>query len=76
MRTGTMDKRLLSQVLDGAAFPAIMLALAVSQIKVGHNHKIGERVQQSAEEYGLNTPTWSPPATEKSVTNKKAAHAE
>jgi hypothetical protein len=30
-----MNKRLLSQLLDGAAFPAIMLAVAVSQINFG-----------------------------------------
>jgi len=30
-----MSKRSISQLLDGAAFPAIMLAIAVSQIKIG-----------------------------------------
>ena len=34
-----MDKRLLSQLLDGAAFPAIMLAIAVSQINVGSEER-------------------------------------
>jgi hypothetical protein len=34
-----MDKSLLSQLLDGAAFPAIMLAVAVSQIRVGPNQR-------------------------------------
>ena len=29
-----MNKKLLSQLLDGAAFPAIMLAIAVGQMKV------------------------------------------
>ena len=29
-----MNKSLLSQVLDGAAFPAIMIAIAVSPINV------------------------------------------
>jgi hypothetical protein len=29
-----MDKRLLSQLLDGAAFPMVMVAVAVSQVKV------------------------------------------
>ena len=76
MRTEMMNKSLLSQVLDGGAFPAIMLAVAVSEIKVRHKHKTGERVQQRAEEYGSYTPTGSPPAAEKSVTNKKAAQAE
>ena len=55
-----MDKHLLSELLDGAAFPAIVLAVAVSQIEVGTNRKDalrhgkqltvelqkGERVQQ------------------------------
>jgi hypothetical protein len=57
-----MNKSLLSQLLDGAAFPAIMLAVAVSQIKVGPNERdtfrqgngfaaelpVGDRVQQKA----------------------------
>lgn len=34
-----MDKRLLSQVLDGAAFPMVILALAVSQVKVNPHRK-------------------------------------
>ena len=34
-----MNKSLLSEVLDGAAFPAIMLAVAVSQLKVGPHRK-------------------------------------
>ena len=58
-----MDKRLLSQSLDGAAFPAIMLAVAVSQMNVEPNRKdtlrhrgrpaaglqMDARVQQKAE---------------------------
>jgi hypothetical protein len=34
-----MNKSLLSQVLDGAAFPAIMLAVGISEIKVGPHRK-------------------------------------
>jgi hypothetical protein len=34
-----MNKSLLSQLLDGAAFPVVMLAVAVSQIKVRPNQK-------------------------------------
>ena len=37
--TAIMNKRLLSQVLDGAAFPSIMLAVAVSSINVGPHQK-------------------------------------
>ena len=59
-----MDKRLLSQLLDGAAFPMVMLALAVSQVKVNPHRKgkygdakgvaeeaqMGDPAQQKAEE--------------------------
>ena len=59
-----MDKSLLSQLLDGAAFPAIMLAVAVSQIRVGPNQRntlhqdaklaaevqAGDRVEQKAKQ--------------------------
>jgi hypothetical protein len=55
-----MNKSLLSQVLDGAAFPTIMLAVAVSSFNVGprqrdtlHEGKspvaevqVGDRVEQ------------------------------
>lgn len=34
-----MNKSLISELLDGAAFPVIMLAVAVSQVKVGPNRK-------------------------------------
>jgi hypothetical protein len=39
-----MDKRLLSQLLDGAAFPMVMVAVAVSQVKVNPHRKdkVGE----------------------------------
>jgi hypothetical protein len=33
-----MNKRLLSQLLDGAAFPAIMLAIAVGPMTVAPDH--------------------------------------
>jgi hypothetical protein len=85
-----MNKNLLSQLLDGAAFPVIMLAVAVSQIKVGPNRsetlrhgervaaerQMGERVQQNAEQYDSSTPTWSPLVAEKSLPNKKRAEAK
>ena len=61
-RTPIISKRFLSQILDGAAFPTIMLAIAVSQIKVSshprnnfHRGKLpaaelqaGDRVEQKA----------------------------
>jgi hypothetical protein len=48
-----MDKSALSQLLDGAAFPAIMLAVAVSQTNVepkrkdtvGHHGRLAEGAQ-------------------------------
>jgi hypothetical protein len=59
-----MNKSLLSQLLDGAAFPAMMLAVAVSQIKVGPKQRdtlrqgkrlaaelqVGARVEQKSKE--------------------------
>ena len=38
-RQRIMDKRLLSQLLDGAAFPMVMVAVAVSQVKVNPHRK-------------------------------------
>jgi hypothetical protein len=89
-RTATMNKSSLSQLLDGAAFPVIMLGVAVSQIQVGPNRKdalrhggrvtaelqMGDRAQPNAEEHGSYNATSSPPVAEKSVANKKAAHAK
>jgi hypothetical protein len=37
--TAIMNKILLSQVLDGAAFPTIMLAVAVSSINVAPHQR-------------------------------------
>ena len=34
-----MDKHWLSQLLDDSAFPVLALAVAVSQMKVGHHKK-------------------------------------
>jgi hypothetical protein len=62
MRTATMKRTLLSEILDGAASPAIMLAVAVSQFNIGPNQKdtlhqrgqltvelkMSDRVQQKA----------------------------
>jgi hypothetical protein len=59
-----MNKRLLSELLDGAAFPALMLAIAVSQIKMGPQQRnsvrpgkmpaaeqpVGDRVEQKSKE--------------------------
>jgi hypothetical protein len=70
-----MDKRWLSQLLDDSAFPVLALAVAVSQMKVGHHkmdalHHRGQpsiefqldsRFQQNAGKYGSHTPTGSYP---------------
>jgi hypothetical protein len=46
-----MNKSLLSELLDGAAFPAIMLAVAVSQAKLGpHQRNILHEGQRLAPE--------------------------
>jgi len=34
-----MEKRLLSELLDGAAFPMVLLAVAVSQVNVDPHRK-------------------------------------
>jgi hypothetical protein len=63
-----MDKRLLSQLLDGAAFPMVMVAVAVSQVKVNPHRKgtfreakgaavearMGEPAEQKAKEAKLH----------------------
>jgi hypothetical protein len=86
--TAIMNKSLLSQLLDGAAFPAIMLAVAVSQINGGPNRKdmlrqggrvpgeMGDGVQEDAKESPFYSPRWSPPIAEKSVVKKKPAQAD
>ena len=57
-----MNKSFLSQLMDGAASPALMLAVAVSQINIGPDQKdtlrhrgqlpvelkVSDRVQQKA----------------------------
>jgi hypothetical protein len=85
-----MDKRWLSQLLDDSAFPVLALAVAVSQMKVGH-HKMqalrdrwrqtmellrDDRFQQNAEKYGSHTQTGSSPVAESTGSNKESAHYE
>ena len=50
-----MDKSLLSQLLDGAAFPAIMLAIAVGQMKVAPDQ--GNTFGQGKRAIALNATT-------------------
>ena len=40
---GRTDRHWLSQLLDGAAFPALLLAVAVSQLNIGHDENDAPR---------------------------------
>jgi hypothetical protein len=48
---GRTDKRWLSQLLADAAFPVLVLAVAVSQVKIGQQKKdaLRQRGRQSSE---------------------------
>ncbi|MBV9873906.1 MAG: hypothetical protein JO025_04185 [Verrucomicrobia bacterium] len=75
----------LSQLLDGAAFPALLLAVAVSQVNIGHHkagalrqpHQQSDEVQadkvpgQGADKYGARPATESPRFEEKSGPGKR-----
>ena len=81
-----MYKRWLSQSLEHAAFPLVVLAVAVSQVKTNHHSELSrlqhgreplelrqsDRATRSLGEYPLSTPRWSPPAVEKSPLNKES----
>jgi hypothetical protein len=81
-----MHKRWLSQALEHAAFPLVVLAVAVSQVKTDHHSepsllqrarellelRQSDLVKQSLGEYRLSTPTGSPPAAEGSPWNKES----
>jgi hypothetical protein len=85
-----MDKRWLSQLLDDSAFPILVLAVAVGQMKVGHHKKdallhrgqqsielqLDNRSQQNAGKYGSHTPTGSSPVTARTGSNSESAHYE
>jgi hypothetical protein len=69
-----MNKRWLSELLDDAAFPLLVLALAVSHVKLGSHKKsnliqhgrppaelrLDDRWQKSGGKYGSSNPTESP----------------
>ena len=85
-----MDKRWLSQLLDDSAFPILVLAVAVGQMKVGHHKKdalrhrgqqsiefqLDSRFRQNAGKYGSHTPTASSPVAEGTGSTKESAHYE
>ena len=52
---GRTDKRWLSQLLADSAFPILLLAVAVSQVKIGHEKEaLPERDRQSTEVWADN----------------------
>ena len=85
-----MDKRWLSQLLNDAAFPALALAVAVSQVKVGAHKKVnlpyyenqpsdvqlGGRLQQNAGNHDASTLGRSPRGAERPVSNQDTVRTE
>ena len=85
---GRTARHWLSQLLDGAASPALLLAVAVSQLNIGHHEKDALRQlrQQSnevqldngfaegADKYGTSTATVSPRFKGKTGSEKELVH--
>ena len=85
---GRTDRHWLSKLLDGAAFPALLPAVAVSQLNIGHHEKDALRQlrQQSkkvqvdsgfaegADKYGTRTATESFRFKEKTGSEKELVH--
>ena len=85
-----MDKRWLSQLLNDAAFPALALAVAVSQVKVGANknsnvthyeNRSGEveldgRFQQDSGKQDANTLGSNPRGAKRPGSNQDAVWKE
>jgi hypothetical protein len=84
---GRTDKRWLSQLLGDLAFPVLLLAVAVSQVKIRHHKKdalrqrgrqssevqIGDDFQQSAGKYGSGAATESARVRERIGSDKESA---
>jgi len=82
------DGRWLSQLLADSAFPILVLAVAVSQVKIGQNKKdvLRQRVRQSSEvqvddgfqesagKYGSRAATESSRVKERTGSDKESAH--
>lgn len=85
-----MYKRWLSQTLEHAAFPLVVLAIAVGQVNTNHQsepsllQRAGELLEprpsdlgkQSLREYPLRTRRGSPPAGEGSPGNNESNHKD
>ena len=85
-----MYKRWLSQALEHAAFPLVVLAIAVGQVNTNHHsepgllQRAGELLEprpsdlgkQSLREYRLRTRGGSPPAVEGSPGNNESNHKD
>jgi hypothetical protein len=85
---GRTNRDWLSHLLDGAAFPALLLAVAVSQLNIGHHEKDALRQlrQQSnevqldngfaegADKYSTRTATESFRFKEKTGSEKELVH--
>ena len=85
---GRTARHWLSQLLDDAAFPALVLALAVSQLKVGHHKKdalrelrlqsnevqADNRFDESTDKYGARAAPERPRFKEKTGPAKELTH--
>ena len=82
---GRTDQHWLSRLLDEAAFPALVLAVAVSQLNIGHHEKGAPRQQsnevqvdrgfsQGASKYGVRAATESSQFKEKTGSEKELTH--
>jgi hypothetical protein len=85
---GRTNRDWLSQLLDGAAFPALLLAVAVSQLNIGHREKdtlrqlrlqsnevqLDNDFGQGADKYGARTATESPRFKEKTGSERALTH--
>ena len=84
---GKTDKRWLSQLLGGLAFPLLVLAVAVSQVKIGHHKtdalrqrgrqvsevQVGDDFWQSASKYDSHAATESSRVRERIGSDKESA---
>jgi hypothetical protein len=84
---GRTDKRWLSQLLTDSAFPLLVLAIAVSQVKIGHHKKealrdrdpqtgevqAGDDFRQSSSKSSSRVATESSQFREKTGPDKKLA---
>jgi hypothetical protein len=82
------DGHWLSQLLDDAAFPALLLAVAVSQVNIGHHDKdplrqlrlqsnevqLDNDFGQGADKYGARTATESSRFKEKTGSERALTH--